>query len=89
MKNIYVKEKESCTTKSKFQEVIIWKKKVHIPGLTPFSHSEQVKGEMALKSWETNLKEGEKLARYVKEACVETLSSVNKNLIEFEGNSIS
>ena len=55
----------------------------------PLSHSEQVKGEMALKSWETNLDEGKKLARDAKEACVEALSSVNKNLIEFEGNNIS
>jgi hypothetical protein len=67
---------------SKFQEVIIWKKKANTPGLTLLSHSEQVKGEMTLKSWETNMGEGKKLSRDVKEACLEALSSINKNLIE-------
>jgi hypothetical protein len=43
---------------------------------------------MALKSWETNLEEGKKLSRYEKEACLEALSSINKKLIEFEGNNI-
>jgi hypothetical protein len=45
--------------------------------------------EMALKASETNLGEGKKLARDVKEACLEALSSINKKLIEFEGNNIS
>jgi hypothetical protein len=44
---------------------------------------------MALKSWETNLGERKKLARDIKEACLEELSSINKNLIEFKGNNIS
>ena len=44
---------------------------------------------MALKAWETNLEEGKKLARDAKEACLEALSSINKKLIEFEGNNIS
>jgi hypothetical protein len=44
---------------------------------------------MALKSWETNMEERKKLVKYVKEACLEALSSINKQLIEFEGNSIS
>jgi hypothetical protein len=44
---------------------------------------------MAIKSWETNMEEGKTLSRDVKEACLEVLSSINKNLIEFEGNNIS
>jgi hypothetical protein len=74
---------------SKFQYFIIWKHKANTPGLTPFSHSEQVKGEIALKDWETNMEEGKKLSRDAKEACLEALSSVNKKLIEFEGNNIN
>jgi hypothetical protein len=89
LKSIYVKEKDACVARSKFQEFIIWRQKANIPGLTPFSHYEQVKGEMALKVWETNMEERKKLARDAKEACLETLSSVNKKLIEFEENNIS
>jgi hypothetical protein len=89
LKSIYVKEKDVCVARSKFQEFIIWRQKANIPGLAPFSHYEQVKGEMVLNVWETNLEESKKLARDAKEAFLETLSSVNKKLIEFEENNIS
>jgi hypothetical protein len=74
---------------SKFQDFIIWRQKANIPGLTPFSQYEQVKGEMALKVWETNLEERKKLAKEAKEACLETLSYIDSNLVEFEENNIS
>jgi hypothetical protein len=89
LKDIYVKEKEACSARSKFQEVLIWMQRANAPDFPLLSHSEQVRGEMALKSWETNLEEGKKLSREVKEACLEALSSLNKKLIEFEGNNIS
>jgi hypothetical protein len=44
---------------------------------------------MSLKYWETNLGESKKLARDVKEACLEALSALNKKRIEFEGSNIS
>jgi hypothetical protein len=53
------------------------------------SYSEQVRGEMALKACETNLGEEKKLSKEVKEAFLEPLSSLKKELIEFEGNNIS
>jgi hypothetical protein len=59
------------------------------PGFPLLSQSEQLRSKIDLKPWETNLEEGKKLARVVKEACVEALSSLNKNPIEFEGNNIS
>jgi hypothetical protein len=89
LKDIYAKEKEACSARSKFQEVLIWKKRVATPALPLLSHSEQVIGEMALKYWETNLGESKKLSRDVKEDFLEALSSINKNLIEFEGNNIT
>jgi hypothetical protein len=48
-----------------------------------------VKGEMALKVWETNLEESKKLVGEAKETCLNTLSSVETKLVEFEGNDIS
>jgi len=59
------------------------------PGFPHLSHFDQVRGEIALKAYETNLEEGKKLAIDVKEACLEALSSLNKKLIEFEGNNVS
>jgi hypothetical protein len=74
--------------RSKFQEFIIWRQKANILGLTPFSQYEQVKGEMALKVWETNLEESKKLAKEEKETCLNTMSSIETKLVEFEGNYI-
>ena len=50
---------------------------------------EQIRGDMALKAWETNLAESKRLVREVNEACLEVLSSLGKGLIYFEGNVIS
>jgi membrane-bound ClpP family serine protease len=44
---------------------------------------------MDLKVWETNLAESKRLAREVNEACLEALASLEKGLIDFEGNYIS
>ena len=52
------------------------------------SPSEQLRGDMALKVWETNLKERKRFSREVKEAFLEGLSSLNKNLIDFGGSNI-
>jgi len=74
LKIIYVKEKYACMARSKFREFNIWRQKSNILGLAPFSQYEQVKGEMALNVWETNLEETKKLSKEEKEACMETLS---------------
>jgi hypothetical protein len=83
IKDIYIKEKEAHLTRSKFQEVLILMQKANVPDFPLLSYSEQLRGEMALKVWETNLEVGKKSAREVKEACLETLSPLNKKMIEF------
>jgi hypothetical protein len=77
LKNIHKKEKKSHTTMSKFQEFRVWRQKINVLGLAPFSQYEQIKGEMALKVWETNLEESKKLARKAKEACLNILLVVD------------
>jgi hypothetical protein len=89
LKSIYMKEKDVSVARSKFQEFIIWRQKPISLVSPPFSQYEQVKGEMALKVWETNLEESKKLAREEKETCLNTLSFVETKLVEFEGNDIS
>jgi hypothetical protein len=53
------------------------------------SLSEQIRGDIVLKAWETNLTESKRLARDVTEACLEALTSLDKGIIDFEGNVIS
>jgi hypothetical protein len=55
--------------------------KDNVPDFPLLSHSKQLKGEMALKAWETNPEERKIFSREVNEACLESLSSLNKGLI--------
>jgi hypothetical protein len=88
LNNIHEKEKESYTTRSKFQEFIVWRQKINVPGIAPFSRYEQIKGEMDLKFWETNLEESNKLAREGKESCLNTLLVVELEMAEFNSSVI-
>jgi hypothetical protein len=78
------KEKESIIARSKFQELIVWRKNLNIPGLVPFSEIEQIKGEMALKSWENNLEESKRLAKEENNACLNALLVVDVEMAEID-----
>jgi hypothetical protein len=64
------KHNKSITARSKFQELIVWKKNLNIPRLVPFSDIEQLKGEMALKAWENSIEERKRLSKKSKTACL-------------------
>jgi hypothetical protein len=89
LKDVYIKEREARLARAKFQEAIILAQKDNIPDFPRLSPSEQIRGDMALKVWETNLAERKRLAREVKDAFQEALSSLDKRLIDFEGSSIA
>jgi hypothetical protein len=78
-----VKKKYASAARSKFQEFSIWRQKSNILGLASFSKYEQVKGEMALKFWETNLEYINKISIEAKETSLNTLSFVETKLVEF------
>jgi hypothetical protein len=88
LNNIHEKEKESYTNRSKFQEFIVWRQKINVPRLAPFSQYEKIKGEMALKVWETNIEESNNMDREEKEACLNTLSVVEMEMDKFNGSVI-
>jgi hypothetical protein len=52
------------------------------------SLSEQNRGNIILKAWETNLAKSKRLAREVNKYCEEALSSLDKWLLDVEGDSI-
>jgi hypothetical protein len=89
LKDIYVKEREARSARAKFQEAIILVQKDNVPDFPLLSPSEQLRGDMALKVWETNLAERKRFSREVKDAFLEALSSLDKKLIDFEGSNIS
>jgi hypothetical protein len=88
LKYIYIKERESCSARFKFQEVVLLVPKDDVSDVHRLSLSEQIRGDMALKAWETNLAESRRLARDVNEDFLEALTSLDEEMIDFEGNSI-
>jgi hypothetical protein len=63
--------------------------KEKVPDFPLLSPSEQLRGDMALKVWETNLAERKIFSREVKEDFLEAFSSLDKMLVDFEGSNIS
>ena len=67
LKDIYIKEREARSTRVKFQEAIILVQKDNGPYFPLLSPFEQLRGDMTLKVWETNLVESKIFSREVKE----------------------
>jgi hypothetical protein len=63
LKDIYIKEREARSARVKFQEAVLLVPKDDVPDVPQLSLFEQIRGDIALKSWETNLVESKRLAR--------------------------
>jgi hypothetical protein len=67
----------------------VWKQNLNIPGFVPFfSKIEQLKGEMALKSWENNLEERKILSKEGKIAGLNALLAVDVEMAEIDLNDV-
>ena len=70
LKDICLKEREARSAWVKFQEVVLLVPKDDVSDVPRLSISEKIKGDIALKAWETNLAESKRLAREVNEGCL-------------------
>ena len=86
---IYIKEREAHASWAKFQEAIFIVPKYDVSTAPWLSLSKKTKGDIILKPWESNLAKRKRLSREVHEACLEPTSSLEKGLLDVEGNNIS
>jgi hypothetical protein len=84
LKVIDDREIELVSSQHKFQEFLSWKHNVTIQVIVQFLELEQLRGEMALKTWELNLEESKRLAREVKVACINALLAVDVEINEID-----
>ena len=63
--------------------------KEEVSMVSRLSLSEQTRGDIILKTRKANLAESRRLAREVKIACEQALSSLDKESLDVEGDSIS
>jgi hypothetical protein len=76
--NICFREKEAIAARTTFQEVVVSSAREGISVVPRLSVSEQVRGDIILKTWEANIAESKRMAKEVKEACEEAFHSLNK-----------
>jgi hypothetical protein len=89
LNNICIKEREATAARVTFQEVILSSAKEEVANVTRLSLSEQTRGDIILKTWEANIVESKRLAKEVKKACEEACSSLDKESLDIEIDSIS
>ena len=89
LNNIYLKEREAIASRVTFQEVVLSEANDEVAKATRLSLSEKTRGDIILKTWEANLVESKRLSWEVKKSCEEACSSLDKESLDIEGDSIS
>jgi hypothetical protein len=84
LSNIFLREREAIIARTTFQEAIISSTKEGRVTTSGLSISEQTKGDIILKTWESNIAEGRKMAKELKESCEEVFCSLDKELLGFD-----
>ena len=88
MQSIDDKEKESIMAKSKFQELIGWRKSLNIPWFVHVSKIEKIKKEIALKSWENNLEESKRIAKEENKYYLDVLLAIDSEMAKIDISNI-
>ena len=66
LSNIVLREREAIVARTTFQEVVISLAKEGRAMASGLSISEQTRGDIILKTWESNIAEGRKMAKELK-----------------------
>jgi hypothetical protein len=78
LNNICLREREAIVAWATFQEAVVSSDREGIYVVSRLSISEQARGDIILKTWETNIAKSKKMAKEVKEACEESFQLLNK-----------
>jgi hypothetical protein len=84
LSNIVLREREAIVARTTFQEAVISSAKEGRAMASGLSISEKTRGDIILKTWESNIAKGRKMAKELKESCEEVFCSLNKELLGFD-----
>jgi hypothetical protein len=87
--NICFREREATTTRVTFQEAVVSSAREEMSIVPRLSVSEQVRGDILLKTWEANIAESKRTTKEIKEAYEEAFHSLNKESSGFGKGDIS
>jgi hypothetical protein len=78
LNNICLREREIISTRTTFQEAIVSSAKEGVTMTSRLSVSEQPRGDIILKAWESSIAESRKMAKEVNDFFEEASQSLNK-----------
>jgi hypothetical protein len=89
LNNIGLKERGVIVARANFQEAIVASAIEGVSMVSRLSPSEQTRGDIILKTWETNTAESKRMAKEVKKECEETFHSLHKESLGLGKDNIS
>jgi hypothetical protein len=75
--NIALKENEATIACVTFQKAIAFLAREEVRAIPKLTVEEQIRGDIILKTWETNIAKSRKMAREVKEECEEVFDQLD------------
>jgi hypothetical protein len=76
--NIIFKGKEAKVARATFQKVLVCSKNKEVSKIPKLSVVEQIRGDIMLKVWETNIAENKKITKEIKDNCEEIFDLFDK-----------
>jgi hypothetical protein len=89
LNNIFLKEREDIVARATFQEAVVVSAREGLSIFSRLSPSEQTRGDIILKTWETNIAKSKRMAKEVKKDCEENFHSLEKESLGLEKDNIS
>jgi hypothetical protein len=87
--NICLKERDAIAARTNFQEAVVSSTREGVSMVSRLSVLEQIRGDIILKTWETNIVESKRMDKEVKEACEESFHSLDKESLGLGKDNIS
>jgi chromosome segregation ATPase len=87
--NIILLEKEAKEARNTFQKVVVCSGNKEVSKNLKLSVTEQIRGDIMLKAWETNISENKKIVKEIKDDCEGIFDSLDKQALGIERNDFS
>jgi hypothetical protein len=85
--NIILKEKEAKAARVTLQKAIIYSASEETSKTTKISATEQIRGDIMLKLWETNITENKRIVKEIRDDCEEVFDLLDKRSLNIgKGN---
>ena len=75
--SIVLKEKDDTSACVVFQKAVVFSAREKVPTIPKPTVYEQIRGDIMLKTWETNIAKSKKMAREVKRECEEVFDQLD------------